>query len=198
MAGYNGDININILEKTVVLTSNQGDIKVGSAIYAVGATTNYGNIDVTFAQSNAFYTPENGIKSIVATTQNGHIWVKGLQHGIITSTDSGRVSLEYDKIVGENTITANSGVVNIVVPCPTKDSEENAYAFNLKVRSDVNYDIKVGVVGELGTANPVDYNGSGTEEFSNIYNSASSTSNMLNVSSTTGKIKIRSRDLIGF
>lgn len=196
--GYNGDININILEKTVKLKSNQGDIRVGSAIYAVGATTNYGNIDVTFVESDAFYTPENGIKSIVATTANGHISVKGLQYGLINATDKGRVSLEYDKIVGANVINANSGVVNIVVPCPNKDSVENEYAFNLIVKSDVNCDIKVGVVGELGDLNPVDYSGSGTEEFSNIYNSASSTLNILDVSSTTGRIKIRSMDLIGF
>ncbi len=193
--GHNGNININIVNGTAVLMSNQGDVRVGSAIKAISVDTTYGNADITFAESDAIYTAENGIKSISATTKNGHIIIKGLQHGIVTATDKGRISLEYDKVVGENKIVANSGVVNIVVPDPDVDSRENEYAFNLNISSEVNCDIKVGVVGHLGG---IDYSDSGNKEFSNIYNSGTSTLNNLDVSSTTGRIKIRSTNLIGF
>ena len=193
--GYNGNINVNTITESAVLMSNQGDIAVYNAIKAIGVNTEYGDIYVNFVNSNAVYTPENGIKAIEATTKNGHIIIKGLQHGVITATDNGRISLSYDKIVGNNVIRAKTGAVNIVVPAPTSTSAENAYAFNLKVNSDVNSDIKVGVVGQLGG---VDFAGSGSKEFSNIYNSESSTLNILNVSTSTGVIKIRSTDLIGF
>ena len=167
--GYNGDIDINVATETVVLRANQGDVRIGNAVKSVAIDTTYGNIDVSFVASEATYTPTNEIKHITATTSNGHIIVKGLQHGLINATDNGRVSLEYDKVVGNNIINAKAGVVNIIVP-HSEDESSNEFAFNLKINSEVNCDIKVGVVGELGSIGAVDYGGSGTREFSNIYN----------------------------
>lgn len=198
ISGHNGDIYVNVATETMVLTANQGDIEVDNATKLVSPTTTYGNIDIQFSAGALDYSSINENRAVVATTKNGHIIVKGLQYGVIEATDKGRISLEYDKVVGANNIIAKSGVVNIVVPNPTENSETDEFAFNLKVNSEVNCDIKVGVVGDLGAMNPVDYSGSGVKEFSNIYNSGTATTNTLNASSTTGIIKIRSRDLIGF
>jgi hypothetical protein len=196
--GHNGDIYVNVATESAILTANQGDIEIDNATKLVAATTTYGNIDIQFAGAALDYSSVTESRAVVATTKNGHIMVKGLQYGSIEATDSGRISLEYDRVVGDNKVVAKYGVVNIVVPNPTEESETDKFAFNLKVNSEVNCDIKVGVVGDLGAINPVDYKGSGVKEFSNIYNSGSSTSNTLNVNSTTGIIKIRSMDLVGF
>ena len=136
----------------------------------------------------------NKNRAVIATTKNGHIIVKGLQNGHITATNSGRISLHYDRVVGDNEINGNLGTVKIVVPNPLSNSS-NECAFNLRVDSDVNADIKVGVAGSIGR---VDFSESGIHEFTNIYNSGSSTTNNLSVSSLTGPIKIRSLDLINY
>ena len=102
--------------------------------------------------------------------------------------------MRYDKVVGDNEIIGNLGAVNVVVPNPQSNSS-NECAFNLKVNSEVNADIKVGVAGSIGR---VDFSESGIHEFTNIYNSGSSTSNNLSVLSSTGPIKIRSLDLINY
>lgn len=197
--GHNGDIYVNTSTGTVDLSANQGDIKMDNAMKLVSATTSYGNINIQFNEAALDYDESlinNKNRVVIATTKNGHINVKGMQNAHVEATGKGRITLEFDKVVGNNNVSAQSGVVNIVVPNPTETSVKNEYAFNLIINSEVNSDIKVGVVGSLGTT--VDYNGSGSKTFTNIYNDAASTSNNLKVESTTGFIKIRSKDLVGF
>ena len=199
--GHNGDVRLNSCTGVSSVITNQGDIKFTNAYKMVSAVSEYGNINIEFNSSALDYVvgSDNNVdknRAVIATTKNGHIYIKGLQSGTISATDNGRITLEYDRIVGNNVVTAKTGMVNIVVPNPTDETPINKYAFNLDVSSEVNADIKVGVVGSIGTN--VDYSGSGKKLFTNIYNSANFTSNNLNVISTTGKIKIRSMDLINY
>lgn len=194
--GNNGDVYINMALNVVQASTNHGDIKIEQAIKSIGVDTGYGDINIKFSSDEDNYGASSGNRWVQAFTKNGHIIVSGLQCGRIEATDSGRISLEYNKVVGENFVSAKRGLVDIIVPCPP-NTITNEYAFNLKVQSDVNCDIKVGVVGTLGYEYKVDYTG-GSEEFLNIYNSGTSTANTLNVTSSTGRIKIRSSDQIGF
>lgn len=199
--GHNGNISLNLCTGVISVITNQGDIKITDALKLVSAVSSYGNINIEFSNSALDYVVDSDSnddknRAVIASTKSGHIYVKGLQFGNISATDNGRITLDYNRIVGDNIVSAKSGVVNIVVPSPSSSTPANKYAFNLQVSSEVVTDIKVGVVGSIGTT--VDYAGSGTQSFTNIYNSASSTDNNLRVFSTTGKIKIRSMDLMGY
>lgn len=198
---HNGNIYLNTCLGVVNLITNQGDIRMDNAFKMVSASTAYGNININYSDAAPDYmdsdiNDSNKNRAVVATTKNGHISISGLQNGYIEAQNKGRISLKYDKVVGTNKISANIGAVNIVVPNPALEDPANIYAFNLSVASEVNSDIKVGVVGSIG--NIVDYNGRGSNTFTNIYNNAFSTNNNLEVSSVTGKIKIRSADLVGY
>ena len=194
-----GDIKVGSATGTLALSTRHGDIKVVEALKLVSAVTIYGNIDISFGESALDYADTtindgNKNRAVIATTKNGHIIVKGLQNGTITATESGRISLSYDRVVGDNVIVGSLGAVNIVVPNP-ETNESNECAFNLKVNSGVSADIKVGAAGSIGR---VDFSESGIHEFTNIYNNASSTTNNLNIESSTGPIKIRSLDLVKY
>ena len=198
--GHNGDIYVKNAKGLLNLFTNKGDIDIDEATILVSVVTNSGKVNIDFSDGALNYDEEsinnNDLnRKVIATIKNGRIKVRGLQNAYIMATFGGNVSLEYDKVVGTNQISTQSGMVNIVVPNPTSSSVDNEFAFNLSVNSEVNSDIKVGVVGSIGA---VDYSGSGSKSFTNIYNSGSSTSNNLNVSSSVGVIKIRSADLIKF
>ena len=194
---YNGDVYINSSTGSVNLSANQGDIRMDNALKVVSAETSYGNIKINFNEAALDFVAgqSDNNRMVIASTKNGHIVVNGLQNGHIVATDKGRITLNYDRVVGDNIVQAQSGAVSVVVPNPTVQTPANLYAFNLIVNSEVNSDIKVGVVGSIGA---VDYSGSGLKQFTNIYNSLNSTSNNLTVNSTTGIIKVRSMDLIGY
>lgn len=201
--GHNGDIKVNSATGTMTLLSNQGDVNVSKALKLVSATTQYGNIYIEFDSEalDYFDTPlndSNKNRVVSATTKNGHIIVKGLQHGAISATGNGRISLEYDRIVGENNINGKSGAVNIRVPNPSsnEDVNDSLYAFNLSVYSEVLTDVKVGVVGSLGSPEYDINSSASSQNFTNIYGTAGA--NKLTVTSTTGKIKIRSNDLVAY
>lgn len=198
--GDNGKIEINTATGTLALSSNQGDISVTQALKLVSAVSQSGNISIKFSTSALNYQPTdvnnaNKNRAVIATTKNGNIVVEGLQNANIVATGTGGVSLKYDRVAGDNNIETTSGAVNIVVPNPTETTPINGCAFNLYIDSNVNTDIKVGVAGSIGG---VDFDSSGSHDFINIYNSATSTSNNLNVKSTTGKIKVRSADLVDY
>lgn len=195
--GHNGDVYLNNIRGITNVFTNHGDVKMYNALKTVNVETAYGNAEINFSDVAGDYsTLNNDSRNVIAQTKNGHIIVNGLQHGRIIATDKGRISLEYNKVVGENIISANIGVVNIVVPnSPLGDNA--GYAFNLTVKSEVNTDVKVGVVGSLGEIDyKVNHNQSGEHTFSNIYGNAGS--NNLKVETSAGIIKIRSRDLINF
>jgi len=194
-----GSVKINEAFGTLALSTDHGDIAVGKTLKLVSAATVYGNIKIGFSDSALDYADtsindSNKNRAVVATTKNGHIIVEGLQNGHINATGSGRISLSYNKVVGTNEINGKLGNVSIVVPNPSSNTS-NEYAFNLRVKSDVNADIKVGVAGSIGR---VDFSESGVHEFTNIYNSTTSTSNSLYVESSTGSIKVRSLDLVNY
>lgn len=193
--GHNGDIVINSATETISLITSEGNIKMNKASKLVSASSEYGNIDITFDDSALDYSPSNISnanlnRAVIATTKNGHIWIKGLQNGRVSASGSGKISLKYDKVVGENVIDAKTGMVSIAVPNPTDLSGVDEYAFNLTVDSKSASDIKVGVVGSIGA---VDFGDSGFKNFTNIYGNAGN--NNLKVTSNTGTIKIRSNDL---
>lgn len=200
--GHNGDVYLCLSANTgsLSVSSNQGDITIENAHKSVSVDSVYGNIKITFSSNAGGYTnvnPEN--RAVSAITKNGHIIVDGLQNGNITATGNGRISLKYNRVVGENKVVANSGVVNIVVPCPTEGSYPNQYGFNLKiVDTEVNADIKIGVVGHLGDlSESITSNTSGEQIFNKIY-STILTGNNLEVQSTTGTIKIRDAGSVEF
>ena len=165
-----------------------------NAFKSISAITSYGNIEINFNESAFSYAMDSNSRTAFATTKNGHIIINGLENGNIKATGNGRISLNYNKVLGDNEVSSQYGIINIVVPNPTDTSNANEYAFNLQVDSSINSDIKVGVVGSLG----VDFNGSGLKEFKNIYNSESSTVNNLRVLAAHNMIKIRSRDLTNY
>ena len=192
VTGHNGKIDIGMVTASLVVSSNQGDINIANAFTFVSAESKYGNINITFNNVAGEYDSTTQNRSVNATTKNGHIIVRGLQKGIINATGSGRISLYYNRVVKDNEINANSGAVYIVVPEPDS-AASNAYALNLSVASEVGADIKVGVGGNI------EYDStSNVQNYTNIYNSGSTTSNNLIVKSTTGKIKVRSSDLINY
>jgi len=190
--GYNGDIQLGKVEGSLSVITNQGDIKITDAIGLVAIESQYGNANIKFNSDADDYDDINQNRAVVATTQNGHIIVDGLQYGYIKAMGKGRISLKYDKVIGNNQIDAKSGVVNIAVPNPTSESADNEYAFNLTVDSEVNTDIKVGVAGSIGKVE----SDTRKDIFTNIYGTAGG--NSLMVKSTTGIIKIRSKDLANF
>ncbi len=196
---FNGDIYVGTVGGSATLSTNKGNIVMDRAIKLVSATSISGNISVTYDEENAqnysSVNPQN--RAIQATTENGHISIKGLQNGQITATGKGTISLEYNKVLGSNRIVSNTGNVNIVVPCPTRENYTNEYAFNLTVESKRNTDLKVGVIGSLGDVDyMVNNNQSGRQEFENIFGNTSS--NILKVETQTGIIKVRSKNLIGY
>jgi len=193
--GQDGDITINSATETISLITTKGNIKMYKALKLVSASSEYGNIDITFDNVALDYSPSsvgdaNLNRTVIATTKNGHIWIKGLQNGRVSASGSGKISLQYNKVVGENVIDAKTGMVSIAVPNPTSSSRAGEYAFNLTVDSKTASDIKVGVVGSIGA---VDFADSGFKNFTNIYGDAGTDN--LKVTSTTGVIKIRSNDL---
>ena len=195
----NGATEIGTAMGTVNLVSNHGNIKMLNALKLVSASSVYGNIEIKFSKNAFNYSAdtESGKlnRAVIAKTKNGHIVVDGLQNGNIEATGNGRITLNYDKVVGDgNVVIGKAGAIYIMVPNPISN-EDNSCAFNLTLRSEVNSDIKIGVVGSIGET--VDYVGKG-ETFTNIYNSGDYTDNNLEVNSTTGVIKIRSRDLVNY
>ncbi len=191
---HNGDIVVKTCSQSMILKAIQGDISVSNALRFVSADSVYGKIKISFSESANGYDEVNQHRAVQATTKNGSIDVVGLEKGVITATDKGRINLRYNKVVGDNVVNAKSGSVYIVVPYPETESS-NEYAFNLKVETEISSDIKVGVAGSIGK---VDSTESGVFEYINIYNSLPSTENNLQVKSTTGIIKIRSQDLAQF
>ena len=190
--GYNGSIKIDTITKPLIVSSNQGNIKVSDAFTLVSAESKYGNIDITFNNNAGEYDSTTESRAVNATTKDGHITVNGLQKGLVNATGSGRISLYYNKVVKDNEINAGSGAVYIVVPQPGS-AASNDYALNLSVSSNVGADVKVGVGGDI------EYDStSNVQNYTNIYNSGATTSNNLVITSTTGKIKVRSSDLTGY
>lgn len=191
---HNGSIDIGTCTGKMILKANQGDILVSEALGYISANSAYGKIGIVYSKNANGYNTSNQHRAVQATTKNGLIDIYGLENGVITATDKGRINLTYNKIVGDNVVEAKQGTVNIVVPSPQNEGS-NEYAFNLKVETQTPSDIKVGVAGDIGNVNS---DASGVLEFNNIYNSQSSTSNNLSVTSSVGMIKIRSSDLVGF
>ncbi len=192
--GYNGDIYVKSCTGKMILSANQGDIRVSNALAYIDVNSLYGKINIDFDITANSYDSSNQHRAVQATTKNGTIIINGLEKGAVTATGKGRISLSYNRIEEDNFIEAKSGAVYIVVPHSSSNAS-NSNAFNLKIETEVNSDIKVGVAGSIGK---VDSNQSGSFTYSNIYNSANSTNNNLNVVSTTGIIKIRSTDLIKY
>lgn len=183
---YNGDVKVTTPLNTVLVKTNQGDILIEEAVYMVDVTSVYGDINVAFSSSALDYDDNLKARAVVATTKNGHINISGLQKGNITSTEKGRITLNYNKVVGENVINTNIGNVYIVVPAGEVGESENA--LSLELSTMVNADVRAGVV---------DWYGSGTFTQTNIYNDeAVSTSNILKVTGISGIVKIRSADLV--
>lgn len=187
--GYNGDVNIASAIGAMSISTNQGAINIADAVMEINAITNYGDINIKFNENAWNYTEGADIKSrfVTAITDNGHINIDGLQRGVITANDKGRITLNYNKVVGDNVIKANSGAVNIVIPAAPINAGSD-WAVSLKLNTEVNADVEAGVVK---------WHGYGNAEFTNIYNETSvSTSNILNVTASTGIVNIRSEDLI--
>ena len=178
----------------MILKANQGDILVSEALGYIAADSVYGKIKISFSESANGYDEIGQHRAVQATTKNGSIEVVGLEKGVVTATDKGRSNLRYNKVVGDNVVNSKSGSVYIVVPNP-ESASSNECAFNLKVETEISSDIKVGVAGSIGK---IDSTESGVFEYTNIYNSLSSTKNNLQIKSTTGIIKIRSQDLIQY
>lgn len=180
--GCDGNIVLENSYGATVLTAKQGDISLPSATLYVSASTDYGNINITFGSGAGEYSSAdtNASRKVFANTLNGHITVKGLQNGRISASGKGRIDLEYDKVLGVNEIIGGNGNINIVVP--------SGRPFNLTVlKTEVNCDIMVGVVNKSSAV----AEGGWTEN--GIYGSSM---NDLKVQSGKGVIKIRSKDLI--
>lgn len=182
-----GDILVKkAYAKNHIINSNYGNVNIKDGKQNININSVYGNITVYFNEEAEDWNQINKSREINAVTKNGSIYVEGLQRGNITATNNGKISLKYNKVCDNNIINSNNGAVNIVVP----DSEPNASdkAFNLKLSTKVNPDIRVGVV---------EINESGEKAIFNIYNnSTNNTENTLSVSSTSGVVKIRSLDKI--
>ena len=191
---YNGDIKVGTSSGSMILKANQGDILVSEALGYIAADSVYGKIKISFSESANGYDEIGQHRAVQATTKNGSIEVVGLEKGVVTATDKGRINLRYNKVVGDNVVNSKSGSIYIVVPNP-ESASSNECAFNLKVETEISSDIKVGVAGSIGK---VDSTESGIFEYTNIYNSLSSTKNNLQVKSTNGIIKIRSQDLVQY
>lgn len=191
ISGHNGDIVIKESARPLKISSNKGDIAVEKAILQVDAVSVSGNINIAFNSSawDCTVADANNNKAarfVTATTESGDIKVIGLQRGIITATGKGEISLNYNKVVGENLIKSNSGAINIIVPA-TPENSGGSGAVSLTLDTGSNADVEVGVVK---------WHSYGLKTFTNIYNETSvSTSNNLNITSKTGIVKIRSADL---
>ncbi len=190
--GYNGNIKIDKALNHLILYTNKGGIDINGANKLVSAESNSGDINISFDKNAGdFILEDNNNRAVFILTNDGTVNVDGLQNGTIKATGSGKINLFYNKVVEGNSISAQSGSVYIVVPAPKSNIHDND--LNLKVVSLVGADVKVGVGGNIeydSTAKEQDYIG--------IYNSGLATSNTLEITSTTGKIKVRSSDLTGF
>ncbi|MFQ6723805.1 MAG: hypothetical protein ACLRFE_00535 [Clostridia bacterium] len=214
-----GDVWIDTVMCDLMVNGNNGSVYIRSALGVVDVETNKGNINIDMAdnlvQVNTVdgdavikFNPDalehnpdldsvsNNYRKVIATTQNGHIKVYEVQNATVQATNAGKVTLEYDRVVGQNVILTQSGSVYIVVPKAQK--LDDSHAFNLQLSSQVNSDIKVGIVGSLGDVQyEVNFNGK-SETFNDIYNSGTGTENDLIINSTYGLIKVRSEDLINY
>lgn len=191
VVAHNGDTVVENARGATNITANQGDISMPSATKYVFADSTYGNINITFNENAGEYSSEvssnEASRTVVAYTVNGHITIKGLQNGSVTARNKGRIDLEYNKVLGTNVVTGASGNVNIIVPAGEEGSTD--FAFGLKISgTEVNCNVKVGIFERSSSGATT------TPEWVTIY--ANSSKNTLSVGSTTGVIKIRSKDLV--
>lgn len=187
---YNGDVELIFATGLVIATTNQGNIKISNAIKLVSAESMYGDIEISFDENAPNYSTSDTNRAVKVSTKDGKVVVRGLQNGTVLASDSGRIELYYNKVIGENKIISNMGTVYVVVPAaPTETSR--GYELNLKVISDVGADVKVGVGGSIKYDSE-----SSNQEYNNIYGNTSI--NNLVIESVTGKIKVRSSDVTEF
>ena len=190
ISGHNGNVKIEKVTGDISLTTNQGDVEIYNAYKNVAIDTQYGTAKIYFSDDAPQYYA--GGRVLVAGTKNGHIISKGLQNASVTVRDKGRVTLDYNAVRGMNLITADTiGSVDIVVPAKVNASDN--VAINLKVKSEVKPDIKVGTVSSLQA---VINNGEYILDVDNIYGTAGI--NTLKIETAAGNVKVRSRNLIDF
>lgn len=188
ITGHNGNVKIGTATGTVTISTNQGNIDITDAYENISVDTQYGNANIQFSEDAPQYA--NGGRVLVAGTKNGHIISKGVQNANITIRDKGRATIEYDFVRGENRIIANK-IGNIYITVPY---EGLSIALDLYVESEVAPDVKLGTVtSEQLKPN----NGKYTLDVDGIYGNNIHNAS-LRVESSTGNVKIRSRDLINF
>lgn len=178
---YNGDVLVEHAYGETVITANQADISMPSATKYVSATSNYGNVNITFDSGANDYSSasEKPERAVFASTVDGHISIKGVQNAIINASNKGRIDVVYDKVLGDNNITGANGNVNIIVP--------DDKPLNLTIaKTNVKCDVMIGVVSKN------DWVAEGGWSSNGIYGSST---NNLTVGSLNGVIKIRSADL---
>lgn len=185
--GNDGDINLGDIYNKVVLANGQGNITISGASYLVSANTIRGNIKIKFAQSTGDYIEGvSELRCAQIATKDGNIVVDDLQMCDILIDGKGSALLNYNKVVGESTISGGAGSVNIVVPTAPKDDNSN-YNVNIILAQNLNVYLKVGVVYYEGWTESV-------KEFYNIYGNEGSGNNTINIQSGSGLISVKNAD----
>ena len=145
----NGAINIKNSHKNLkLITTNSGSITATNIYAEVSATTNRGNINISYAKDavNFDYTnPNSSSRKATINTQSGTVNVSGVQNINLTITKNGNATVNMNEVYGNNKISAQNGSVKVVTP--SNRNVETTHKYNLTTQSDESGTVYVAISG---------------------------------------------------
>ena len=109
--GCDGSVNIKSALNELVVATNNGNVTIAQASRLVSATTDEGDVKIKFSQGVGDYTEGVlNVRCVHVATKNGNVVVDGLQNGTVTVDGKGRVSLNYNRVVGKSNINCGNGI----------------------------------------------------------------------------------------
>ena len=145
----NGSINIKNSRKNLkLITTNSGSITATNIYAEVSATSNRGNINISYAKdaANFDYTnPNSSSRKATINTQSGTVNVSGVQNINLTITKNGNATVNMNEVYGNNKISAQNGSVKVVTP--SNRNVETTHKYNLTTQSDESGTVYVAISG---------------------------------------------------
>lgn len=177
-----GDINLGTVISAINLRSESGNINVKNAFYTTTLIANYGDAKIHFDENAPSFKDNASARVLYAIIKNGRLTATGVEHiGEITNETgikiqgTGTVSLTFKNVYGANSVSGGNGIANIIV------NKNSAYV--LKTQS-------AGGSIRVNLTQISEYNGYTTKELRTTNINCSSSSNTLSATTSKGYLTI--------
>lgn len=115
IATNDGSIYIKNSTSPLILQSSDGHITVDSTIQRINASTEYGDINITFNEQAPSFSEDANARTATVRTNNGKVTLRGVENIDVNLSENGRAEIYMNNVYGENILSGNTGSIYLVV-----------------------------------------------------------------------------------